>query len=112
MPFVKRDSSGKIIAMYNAPQPGAEEELAPSDDDVLQFLLTNQSADEAKSYLSHSDAEMVRVVEDLINLLIDKNLILLTDLPPVAQKKILTRKHLRNRFHSEQSMLVEDNEIL
>lgn len=55
---------------------------------------------------------MVRIVEDLIDLLIQKNLILLTDLPQVAQNKLLARKHLRDRFRPEPSLLVDEGAIL
>ena len=38
---------------------------------------------------------MARVVEDLIDVLIAKNLINFTDFPPEAQKKMLRRQNLR-----------------
>jgi hypothetical protein len=48
-----------------------------------------------RSEMEQSDREMIRVYEDLIDLLIGKNLLLLTDLPPAAQDKLLRRKRLR-----------------
>lgn len=42
-----------------------------------------------------SDLDMIRVYEDLIDILIAKRVILLTDFPPAAQEKIVRRKRLR-----------------
>lgn len=39
---------------------------------------------------------MVRVIEDVIDILIDKNLMLFTDLPEAVQNKILFKKNIRN----------------
>ena len=41
---------------------------------------------------------MVRVLEDLINLLIDNGVIRITDLPEAAQQKLLERGALRSKF--------------
>ena len=67
---------------------------------------------ETKAYLSHTDDDMIRVVEDVIDLLIKKNLITLTDLPPAAQHKLVTRKRLRAKFLLEDTLLIEDDNIL
>jgi len=42
--------------------------------------------------LSSQDTETIRVIEDLVDLLIEKKLILLTDLPVAAQKKLSERR--------------------
>ncbi|MEW7980741.1 MAG: hypothetical protein G8D28_02370 [gamma proteobacterium symbiont of Phacoides pectinatus] len=112
MPYVKRNEDGDIVALFEERQPEATERLPPSHDDVLNFLLRGETEGEAKEYLSRTDTEMVRIVEDLIDLLIQKNLILLTDLPQVAQNKLLARKHLRDRFRPEPSLLVDEGAIL
>lgn len=50
----------------------------------------------------HSDASVVRVLEDLIDLLIAKQIILFTELPQDAQAKLLGRKELRARLGDDQ----------
>lgn len=45
--------------------------------------------------LAESDQAMVRVLEDLIDTLIGKDLLHFTDLPDAAQKKLLERRQLR-----------------
>ncbi len=47
-----------------------------------------------------SDLEMIRVYEDLIDLLLTKRIIMLTDFPPAAQEKLLNRKKLRSSLAS------------
>ena len=60
---------------------------------------TIKNKEEALQQLSASDVEMIRVLEDLIAVLVEKNLITLTDLPYVAQKKILTRQKIREKWN-------------
>lgn len=51
--------------------------------------------EEQKLFLNESDIELVRVLEDLIDLLTAKHNILFTDLPEAAQEKLLKRKNAR-----------------
>ena len=41
---------------------------------------------------------MVRVIEDLVDVLIGKNVFNFTDLPRIAQKKLLNRRQLRRNL--------------
>ena len=43
------------------------------------------------------DADFVRVLEDVIDTLVAKNVINITDLPPEAQAKLFSRKSFRER---------------
>ena len=45
--------------------------------------------------LQESDMWLVRVLEDLIDLLIDRDVIRFTDLPLPAQEKLMERRSLR-----------------
>ncbi len=44
---------------------------------------------------TESDAAYIRVVEDLIELLVDKRIIKFTDLPPMVQQKTRDRQKAR-----------------
>ncbi|MEW7984884.1 MAG: tryptophan synthase subunit beta like protein, partial [Candidatus Thiodiazotropha sp.] len=66
----------------------------------------------SKKLLSETNAGMIRIVEDLIALLIQKNLIMFTDLPNAAQQKILMRNQIRSVFQSGDPLLVDDDELL
>lgn len=48
--------------------------------------------------LQKSDLEMVRVLDDLIYLLIRKGVIAITDLPPMAQVKLMNRANARQEL--------------
>lgn len=58
------------------------------------------------------DAGFVRVLEDLIDTLILKNVIHHTDLPVAAQKKLMVRKGLRSRIHGALNLLGSDERLL
>jgi hypothetical protein len=94
MPFVKRDQKGRVAAIFREKVSGAEEYLPPDHADVVDFLRETTDAD--KSSMLQSDLEMIRVYEDLTDILIGKNIVMLTDFPPAAQEKLIRRKRLRS----------------
>ena len=91
MAFIRRDSNGIIEAVSREVAEGFAEAL-PDDDPELQGFLYSLGA---RSELAKSDLEFVRVLEDVLNLLMEKNILMFTDLPPEAQKKVLLRQTLR-----------------
>ena len=50
----------------------------------------------------------MRVIEDVVDLLVEKGFILFTELPESAQKKVLTRQQLRSRIGSSLDLLGDD----
>lgn len=109
MPYVQRDAEGKLCAVSQVQQPGFTEWLNDSDAEVVGFLtLINPSLQD----LSASDLDFVRVVEDVIELLIDKNLIRFTDLPAPAQDKMMKRRKMRTSLKgNEFDLFDEDDDI-
>lgn len=95
MPYVRRDAEGRIVALFEQPEADADEWLAAGDPQLREFIGDDSSPE---GYLELSDLELVRVVEDLIHLLIDKNLILITELPVEAQRKLTARRSARERL--------------
>jgi hypothetical protein len=62
-------------------------------------LTPAEKARWAKGQLSHSDRDnMPRLAEDVLDVLVAKGVIALTDLPQVSQDKIAERKSLRARL--------------
>lgn len=104
MPFVHKDAAGKILAVYTDPVEGGQE-VAPDDPALKEFIHNNiPGADGGGgNEWMESDLALARVIEDLIEVLIDKKLIMFTDFPEGAQKKLLSRRGLRKEFD-----LVED----
>ena len=107
MLYVKRDDAGNIIGLHNKPEPGAEEQKSIMDEEILEFLNRNIDADPRVHLLSLSDIGIIRILEDLINLLVRKNIILFTELPEEAQEKIRNRKRLREKI-SPDHLMVDD----
>jgi len=65
----------------------------------------------AMKQLSPSDTETIRVIEDLVDLLIEKKLILLTDLPAAAQKKLSERRQIRGDLCVHGNVIVDEEDI-
>ncbi|MCU7837225.1 MAG: hypothetical protein KZQ83_18530 [gamma proteobacterium symbiont of Taylorina sp.] len=94
MPFVQRDKDNKITALFSEQQPYAKEKLESGSQEIISFLNTK----EQNHLLHQSDAEFIRVLEDLITVLLDKHVFLLTDLPAAAQEKLLKRQKIRKDY--------------
>ena len=96
MPYVKRDEQGRIIAVNLEPGEGLTE-LPPSSPELLAFM---HKMGVEESTLQQSDMRLVRVLEDLIDLLIDRDVIRFTDLPLPAQEKLMERRSIRQSLGS------------
>lgn len=109
MPFVKRDKAGAITAVSQDPEDGFNEELSADNTELSLFLHSfgNQNPN-----LKDTDLSFVRVVEDVIELLIAKNIILFTELPDSAQAKMMDRQKLRTELTSHLDLLEDDNNLL
>jgi hypothetical protein len=77
------------------------------DEEIIGFLDQNVDTDPWVQLLSLSDISIIRILEDLIDLLIQKNIILFTELPEAAQAKINERKRVRERIDPD-SLMVDD----
>ncbi|MBW2171565.1 MAG: hypothetical protein JRF69_06220 [Deltaproteobacteria bacterium] len=107
MLYVERDKDGKIIALHKSPDPNAGERKSTMDEEILDFLNGNVDTDPGIQFLALSDIGIIRILEDLIHLLIRKNLILFTELPEDAQAKIRERKRIREVM-TPQDLMVDD----
>lgn len=92
MPYVKRDSAGCIMAASNTPADSADEEIAADSPELHVFLA---SVGVEFNPLETSDLKFIRAIEDLIDLLISKNVICITDLPIAVQSKLMERRSMR-----------------
>ncbi len=107
MLYIERDENGGIIAIHRSPRANASETKPAADEEVIDFLNETTSEDPKKILLSLSDKGLIRLVEDLIDLLIRKNIIVYTELPEHAQEKLRERTRLRETITS-QTLTVED----
>lgn len=106
MPYVTRNSEGSVTGLYERRQTDSDDELSLDHPDVRKFLAL------AKNQLETSDVETIRVIEDLVDLLIQKKIIVLTDLPDAAQQKLMQRQRMRNELNVMGNLMVGEDDIL
>lgn len=95
MPYVRRAPSGEIVALLNEAAEDAGEFLPATSAEVCAFLGMP-----APDGFAGLDKGFIRVVEDLIDVMLDKGLLRLADLPPEARRKLLERKDLRRQIQT------------
>jgi len=113
MPYVNRNENGDIIEIFDAISADANQWLELSDKEVIEFVEKRLTSKEhVKEMLSSTDGEMARVVEDLIDVLLDKHVFTFTELPEVVQNKLITRKKLRKDINLLENLIIDDELIL
>lgn len=111
MPYVQRDELGRLIGLLKEPGDSGGEFLSAAHPEVLAFLSEGEEGEDGQ-FSPLTDLQMVRVIEDLIDLLIAKNLIVLTDLPTAVQKKLLHQRTRRASLFGDVSMPEDDEKGL
>ncbi|MDJ0738393.1 MAG: hypothetical protein QNJ91_01670 [Gammaproteobacteria bacterium] len=84
--YIVRDAEGEISGLSATPSGDAEP--VTTDDPGVQ------------AFLRRLDVDLVRVLEDVIDLLIARGVFRFTDLPESAREKLLFRKTLRSQWQS------------
>ena len=107
MPFIRRNAQGAIDSLHRRDEGGAD--FLPDDHpDVRAFVGAAAPGDGFASL----DADFIRVIEDVIDTLISKNVINITDLPIEAQTKLFGRKGYRERATKDALKLFGDDEAI
>lgn len=97
MPYVKRDKTGQITAVSADKSKTFSEYVELNSPEFVAYLVNmgGTPTDANEAALAESDQALIRVVDDLVNVLVEKNAIRFTDLPEAAQQKLLERRSLR-----------------
>jgi len=111
MPFVKRDESGAIVAVFRQPGQEGLEELDARDPELTTYLYDTVLDLAARKEWIESDLGLVRVLEDLVQVLIEKGVLMFTDLPEAAQEKLRGRSGFRKQFAYVENLFGEDGEF-
>ncbi len=111
MPYVTRDQNGRIATIHATQSVEATENLVPGDPELVDFLGRASDSAGLQSALLTSDLELVRVLDDLTTVLIDKRIIMLTDLPKAAQQKLAHRYDLRSQLADLGGIIAEQEDI-
>lgn len=109
MPYVERDSAGKIIGVRKDVSAQACEYVPETDAEILAFFT--QSGD-IHTALAESDQAFARVTEDLIELLVRKGFIMFTELPIEGQHKLHARAALRSKLGGGAAGLLSEDETI
>ncbi len=96
--YIKRDSGGRIELISRDETPECAEYLPADSPELLAFLMEGEGS-RGQARFQASDLAFVRVLEDVIELLMDKGVISFTELPEAAQQKVMERQTLRRRLH-------------
>ncbi len=112
MPFIRRNAEGVIDSLHRRDEGHAE--FLPDDHPQVRAFLglvadpASQDPPEKIERFAELDADFVRVIEDVIDTLISKNVINITDLPLEAQTKLFSRKSFRERANKDALKLFGD----
>ena len=66
----------------------------------------------SKNEMSDLDDGFIRVLEDLIDALLNRGVLRLTDFPPQALEKLERRKAARQRLRDTHSLINDDEELI
>lgn len=112
MPYIKRNLDGSIDSLSLSLNDEHPEYISATNHELVEFLSFNDETEISKSALVESDSDIARVTEDLVYLLINKNIILFTELPQAVQAKLLGREKLRSNLTDTTDNFLHDDELL
>ena len=115
MPYALRNQNGELIALTGTPTHEGAALVNLDDPEVLHFLTSRAGSDEHSKRqvaLLAQDIQEIRIIEDLIELLTMKGIILFSELPVAAQEKILRKKSKRELQDDTNDIIVEDKPLL
>ncbi|EGG93789.1 hypothetical protein IMCC1989_740 [gamma proteobacterium IMCC1989] len=115
MPYFQRDPNGVIVSLRHQGDDQHTEFLAPTHPEIIAFLTSSKEqhdTNKAKATLSESDQDFARATEDVINLLIEKNIILFTDLPAEVQAKMAGREKLRSNLQNSPYNFLDNSDSI
>ncbi|HEU4460564.1 MAG TPA: hypothetical protein VFR90_15695 [Methylibium sp.] len=108
MPHVVRNPQGQIVSLHREPVPGSD--WLPADDAAVRGFLGEAGPPAAtQDGFRQLDADLVRVIEDVVDVLISRQVIRITDLPAEAQDKLFARKSFRERLPARALRLFESD---
>ncbi|MDH4871247.1 tryptophan synthase subunit beta [Pseudomonas sp. BN515] len=109
MLYIQRDEDGNLVRV-EATEFDQMSGTLPADDQEIQGWYANLAMQSSLLQLKQSDLDMIRVLDDLITVLMTKGLIRITDLPPAAQSKLLSRNQAREALGGISRLIVEEDD--
>jgi hypothetical protein len=112
MPYVLRNADGSIQAVSSNEAMASLPAWESIDEHAPDYMLFLESAISTADPFRESDIHLARVLEDLINVLIERDVIRFTDLPEAARKRLLERQALRQKRTQLSNILDDASERL
>lgn len=112
MVYVQRDDEGRLLRVEHAPFAEMTETLAIESEELENWLTAREEVKERLASLKESDLELVRVLEDVVSVLVEKGVIRYTDLPEAARQKLDQRAVTRAEIEGLSGLLGEDEHHL
>lgn len=97
--------------MHDSPPNPNSQWFELGHQEIIDYLQKTGSQEQVKRSLTLTDIDMVRVTEDLIDLLIAKQVFTFTELPKAVQDKLGARKQLRKDISSLSNLINSDEDI-
>ncbi|WP_455920827.1 tryptophan synthase subunit beta [Pseudomonas putida] len=112
MYYVQRNTHGQLIRVEDTSYPEADEALAPDHPEIRAWYA--RSTIEGRLHqLRQSDLDMIRVLDDLIQVLTSTGVIRITDLPAAALAKLKQRDEAREQLGGLDNLLDDrDNNLI
>ncbi|MNI69980.1 hypothetical protein D3C73_1257610 [compost metagenome] len=115
--YVQRDTAGQLMRVEAQAYAESTETLPADHPDLQEWFASKLMATSQKQsqqikqlkQLKQSDLDMIRVIDDLIQVLIDKGVIRVTDLPAAAQTKLSDRYQAREALGGLAHLVDEDD---
>lgn len=112
MGYVKRNKAGEIVVAVESKNEECQEWLENDNLELQSFLkMPNETQMNVQKSLMGSDSDMVRVIDDLIELLIKKQAFVFTELPEAVQVKLNARSKMRQEINPLENLLGESDDI-
>lgn len=109
MIYVQHDEQGRLLRVEMEPFAGMTRVL-PVLDEQVQAWVAREEIRARLSRLKDSDLELIRVLEDLVSVLVERGVIRYTDLPEAAQRKLHERAEARAGLGGLSGLLGEEDE--
>ncbi|APG17366.1 tryptophan synthase subunit beta [Kosakonia radicincitans DSM 16656] len=110
MHYIERDAEGRITRVESSPFAGMVEQREEDTQEITEWIRIHAMHQETLKRLQQSDLEMVRVLEDLIEVLMSKGIISITDLPQAAQSKLINRTQARLTLSGLERLIDDEDE--
>ncbi len=94
MPYIGRNDQGEIVAMGREETAQTSEYVADNHPDLQKFI-DNASPRVLRQLLLQTDQDMITAIDEVLSLLIRKNILKVTDLSETLQRRVFNRRKLR-----------------